>query len=180
MAELVSKVYAEALFEVALEGDKLDSIYEEVQSVCQLFVQNPDFLELYRAPNISLDERKTIMDQAFLGKIDTELMNFLKLLLDKNRGFYILQIGDEFERLVEAHKGIIKGVVHVTFSLSDDQLKKLEDKLSASTGKSIMLTQKIDPTILGGLVVHLGDKVIDSSFRKKLDDMKEDLFQLIV
>lgn len=180
MAELVSKVYAEALFDVALEGDKLDQVEQDLQAVCQLFVENPEFLELYRAPNIALAERKQILDQTFSDKLVPELLNFLKLLLDKNRGFYILQIGEEFQLLVEAHKGIIKGVVLVTCALSDDQIRKLEDKLSASTGKRVMLTQKIDPEIIGGLVVHLGDKVIDNSLKKKLDDMKEDLFQLIV
>lgn len=180
MAELVSKVYAEALFDVALEGGKLDQVENDLQAVCQLFVENPDFLELYRAPNIALAERKQILDQTFSDKLVPELLNFLKLLLDKNRGFYILQVGEEFQLLVEAHKGIIKGTVHVTCALSDDQIRKLEDKLSTSTGKRVMLTQKIDPEIIGGLVVYLGDKVIDNSLRKKLDDMKEDLFQLIV
>lgn len=180
MAELVSKVYAEALFDVALESGKLDQVESDLQAVCQLFVENPEFLELYRAPNIALAERKQILDQTFSDKLVPELLNFLKLLLDKNRGFYILQVGEEFQLLVEAHKGIIKGTVLVTCTLTDDQIRKLEDKLSTSTGKRVMLTQKIDPEIIGGLVVHLGDKVIDNSLRKKLDDMKEDLFQLIV
>ncbi len=180
MVELVSKVYAEALFDVAIELEQLDLIEQQLQSVCQLFNENPEYYELYRAPNIALDERKAILDQSFSGKIAPELMNFLKLLLDKNRGFYILQIGEEFQELVEIHKGIIKGVVHVTCTLTDDQIKRLEVKLSESTGKQVLLKQKIDPEIIGGLVVHLGDKVIDNSLKKKLDDMKEDLFQLIV
>jgi F-type H+-transporting ATPase subunit delta len=180
MAELVSKVYAEALFDVALESAQLDLVEEQYQFVCQVFNENPEFLELYRAPNIALDERKTILDQAFSGKVIPELMNFLKLLLDKNRGFYVLQIGKEFQQMIEDHKGILKGVVSVTCALGEDQLKKLEEKLSASTGKNVMLTQKIDPEIIGGLVVQLGDKVIDNSLKKKLEDMKEDLFQLIV
>lgn len=180
MAELVSKVYAEALFDVAIETGQLDLIELQLQSVCQLFSENPEYYELYRAPNIALDERKAILEQSFSGKIAPELMNFLKLLLDKSRGFYILQIGEEFQQMVEVHKGIIKGVVHVTCTLTDDQIKRLESKLSESTGKQVILTQKIDPEIIGGLVVHLGDKVIDNSLKKKLDDMKEDLFQLIV
>lgn len=180
MAELVSKVYAQALFDVAIENNLLDALDQDLQSICKIFVENPEFLELYRAPNVATVQRKTILDETFSGKIVPELMNFLKLLLDKNRGFYILQIGDEFQHLVEEHKGIIKGVVLVTCTLSDDQIKKLEDKLSTSTGKCVMLTQKIDPEIIGGIVVQLGDKIIDNSFKKRLDDMKEDLFQLIV
>lgn len=82
--------------------------------------------------------------------------------------------------MVEAHQGVIRGTVFVTTGLSADQIQKLEDKLSKSTGKRIVLSQKIDPEILGGLVVHLGDKVIDNSFKKKLDGMKDELLQLIV
>ena len=180
MAELVSKVYAQALFDVALESGHLDEVEQQLKEVCQVFAENPEFYELYRAPNIAIEERKGILDQTFSGKLIPELLNFLKLLMDKHRAFYILQIGDEFQQMVETHKGIIKGVVHVTCMLADEQIKKLEAKLSASTGKQVLLTQKIDPEIIGGLVVHLGDKVIDNSLKKKLEDMKEDLFQLIV
>lgn len=180
MAELVSKVYAEALFDVGLEMGSLEALSAEMQDVCQIFAENPEFFELYKAPNISLEERKKIVSTAFEGQIQPELLNFIKLLLDKHRGYFILEIGRDFQKRVEEHNGVIKGVVYVTYALSDAQIQKLEDKLSASTGKRILLTQKINPDILGGLVVHIGDKVIDNSFRKKLDDMKEDLLQLIV
>lgn len=180
MAELVSKVYAEALFEVALEMHQLDEVNRDLQGVCQVFNENPAFLELYKTPNISLVERKQLLDNTFSGKLIPEVLNFLKLLIDKNRGFYVMEAGSEFELMVENYKGILKGVVYVTCTLSDDQIKKLEDKLSTSTGKQVILSQKIDPSIIGGLVVHLGDKVIDNSLKKKLENMKEDLFQLIV
>ncbi len=180
MAELVSKVYAEAIFEFALELNKIDEVNEDMQGICRIFEENPEFLELYKTPNISLDERKTLLDHTFSGHIMPEVLNFLKLLIDKNRGFYVLEIGSEFEHMVEEHKGILKGVVQVTCTLTDDQIKKLEDKLSTSTGKQVILSQKFDPSIIGGIVVSLGDKVIDNSLKKKLDDMKEDLFQLIV
>lgn len=180
MAELVSKVYAQALFDVGLEMGSLEALSADLMDVCQVFADNPEFFELYKAPNISIDERKKIVEETFNGQIVPELTNFLKLLLDKNRGFFVIEIGRDFQKLVEDHQGVVKGIVYVTYALSDDQIRKLEDKLSTSTGKRILLTQKIDPEILGGLVVHLGDKVIDNSFKKKLDDMKEDLLQLIV
>lgn len=180
MAELVSKVYAEALFEVALEINQLDEVNNDMQAVCEIFNENPEFLQLYKTPNISLDERKALLDHTFSGHIMPEVLNFLKLLIDKNRGFYVIEICSEFEHMVEERKGILKGIVHVTCSLSDDQIKKLEDKLSTSTGKQVVLSQKINPSIIGGMIVNLGDKVIDSSLKKKLDDMKDELFQLIV
>lgn len=180
MAELVSKVYAEALFDVGLEKGSLEALSAQLSDVCQIFAANPEFFELYKAPNIALDNRKKIVEDTFGGQVLPELLNFLRLLLDKNRGFFIQEIGRDFQKLVETHQGVVKGIVYVTYALSDDQIRKLEDKLSTSTGKRILLTQKIDPEILGGLVVHLGDKVIDNSFKKKLDDMKEDLLQLIV
>lgn len=180
MAELVSKVYAEALFEVALEMNQLDEVNNDMQAACQIFQENPEFLQLYKTPNISLNERKSLLDHAFSGQMMPEVLNFLKLLIDKNRGFFVMEVCSEFEHMVEEHKGILKGIVHVTCILGDDQIKKLEDKLSTSTGKQVVLSQKIDPSIIGGMVVNLGDKVIDSSLKKKLDDMKDELFQLIV
>lgn len=180
MAELVSRVYAEALFAVGQESSSLDQLSSQLQDVCQLFVEYPEFFELYKAPNIALADRKKIVDETFQGRISPELLNFLKLLLDKNRGFFVLEIGRDFQKMVEEHQGVIRGTVLVTATLSVDQIQKLEDKLSKSTGKRIVLSQKIDPEIIGGLVVHLGDKVLDNSFKRKLDGMKDELMQLIV
>lgn len=180
MAKLVSNVYATALFEVGVEGTNLDTLYTGLNEVADVFGENPEFFELAKTPRLSGDEKKSIISEAFEKHISAELMNFLKVLIDKKRINTILSVRKDFNEFYFEYKGIIHAKAYTVTALSDDDKKQLEGKLSELTGKSIVVQNIIETNVLGGMIVEIGDKIIDGSIKKKLNVMKTDLTKLIV
>ncbi len=180
MVELVAKTYAEALFSVALELNQMEQYGEELDFVMESFRQHTDFYELYKTPRISHDEKKQIIEAVFQGKLSAEIMNFLKILADKRRtnGFEAIVKG--YHKMVNHHKNILEAVAVTTVPLKNEDKVALEEKLSKLTGKKIILKNEMDPTIIGGMLIRMGDKVIDGTVQGRLGKLKESLAQLIV
>lgn len=180
MAKLVSSTYAQALFEVALELDSLDQIRDELGFINETFKTHPEFYEVFRTPKINKEERKDIITKVFGESLSKEVMNFMKILIDKRRGTAIGGIYSEYVDMVDAHKGVVKAVVESAIPLTDDEQTALTEKLAKVTGQEVRLTSVVKPEVIGGLVVRIGDKVIDGSVKNRLDIMKDNLAQLIV
>lgn len=180
MAQLVSKAYSDALFEVAVEDNLVDRFHDEIELIGDTFEAYPEFFELYKSPRIGIDERKSVVQDIFEEKISQEMMNFMKVLLDKKRASEILNIKHEFLNRVYEHKGIVKAIVESAIPMEEVEVVKLQERLSGVTGKEVILKNKVNPEILGGLVVQVGDKVIDGSVKNKLNNMMDDLTQIII
>lgn len=180
MAKLVSKTYSSALFEVALESSMIDQILAEYEFVVNSINDNPEFYEILSSPKVSLDEKKNIVDATYGSHICGELTNFFKLLMDKKRSQAILEIFEEFKSQVNEHKGFVVAKVESVIPLEAKEIKELEVKLNKVTGKTVTVNNVINPDIMGGLVVNVGDKIIDGSVKRKLDSMKHDLAQIII
>tara|TARA_Y100001933_G_C18879171_1_gene513288 strand:+ start:380 stop:922 length:543 start_codon:yes stop_codon:yes gene_type:complete len=180
MAKLVSTTYAQALFEVAMELDKLDQIKDELGFINESFKEHPEFYEVFRTPKINKEERKDIITKVFDGKVSSEVMNFMKILIDKRRGTAISGIYNEYVDMVDDHKGVVKAVVESAIPLTDEEQKALTEKLAKVTGQEIHLSSVVNPEVIGGIVVKIGDKVIDGSVKSRLNIMKDNLAQLIV
>ena len=117
MAKLVAHVYSDALFEVAIEENKVDQLYQELQEIADLFKSYPEFFELFKTPKISVEDKKKSVEEVFKGKVSDEMMNFLKIVLDKRRSSAIFNIKNEFDKRVYAHKGIEKATVESAVAL---------------------------------------------------------------
>lgn len=180
MAELVAKTYSQALFEVGLESSSLDLYLEELKAVDSLMKEYPDFYEILKSPKINTDEKKKVVDEVFKGKACTEISNFMKILLDKRRIKDLFSIVREFENLIYDHKGIVKATAITTTELGDKEKAALIDKLKAMTGKEIDLVNEVDGSVLGGVMIKLGDKVIDGTLRGKLNKIQTSLKEIIV
>jgi len=180
MAELVAKIYSQALFEAGKEENMLDEYLEEIKLINEVFSEYKDFFELLKTPNISINEKKNIIDETFEGKVSSEIKNFLKIILDKRRIKNIFEIIEEYEKLYNEHNGVVKADAYTTMPLDEDTLKSLEDKLSSITDKNVKLENKIDKSLIGGIKITLGDKVIDNSLKKKLWNIENSLKKLIV
>lgn len=180
MEKLVAKTYATALFDVAVESNMLDSFGEEIQFINETFQQYPELYELYKTPQISSDEKKQIIAQVFQGKINAEVMNFLKILLDKRRTNAFADIAKEYKRLANAHNNIVEAVAITAVPMPDVDKIALENKLSSTTGKVVRLKNEIDDSILGGILVRIGDKVIDGTIQSRLNELQESFAQIIV
>lgn len=180
MAELVSKTYSEALFEVGVEEGKVDLFKEELDFIVQMFDENPEFYELFKTPKVNAEERKAVMTEVFGGKISDEMLNFLKILLDKQRSSAIYGIQGAFTDKVDLFKGNEVVTVESAIELNAAELESLKAKLDKLTGKNTVLTNVVNEEILGGVIVKMGDKVIDGSVKSKLDELKVSLAQIIM
>jgi F-type H+-transporting ATPase subunit delta len=180
MAKLVSKTYSNALFEVALEMDAIDKILAEYTFVVESMNQHPDFYEILTSPKVTTDEKKKIIDTTYQAHISGELINFFKLLIDKKRIDVILKVFDDLAETVDEYKGNVVAKVESVIPLEANEIEVLIKKLNDLTGKNVTVNNVINPDIVGGMIVKIGDKIIDGSVQRKLHDLKNDLAQVII
>ena len=179
MAKLVSKTYGEALFELAMEESKLDVFLEEVKAVLLTLEQNPEFSKLMNHPKIDKDEKLAVIENVFGGRIDKELVGFLRLIVAKDRYDEIEGILGYFLDQVKAEKGIGVASVKSAGPLTDAQKKAVEERLLETTQFTQMeMTYEVDEALLGGLVIRIGDRVVDSSIQTKLNELKKQLMKI--
>lgn len=180
MAELVAKTYAGALFEVALEEKSIDKYLEEINFIVDSCKKNPQFYQILNTPEIKNDEKKKVIDKVFGKKINKLIINFIKILIDKRRIKNLYLIAEKFESIVTDYKGIVKVTAVTAMPLDKDDIKKLKKRLALATGKEIKLDNQIDKDLIGGILIKLGDKVIDGTVKGKLEELEKKLTQIIV
>jgi F-type H+-transporting ATPase subunit delta len=165
--------YATALFELALEEKSLDSVKADLDRFDALVEGSEDMKRLVRSPVFSADEQAkalvAILEKAEIGGISAK---FLGIVAQKRRLFAVRSMIKAFRALVARHKGETQAEITVAEALSDTHLNALKDALKSSTKKHVALDVRVDPSILGGLKVKLGSRMIDSSLRTKLNSIK--------
>ncbi len=180
MAQLVSKAYSDALFEVGLEMNNVQVLLDEFTFIMETFDEYKDFYELFKTPRISAGEKKGIIEETFKDKISAEMLNFLKILLDKSRAIYFDKIYREFINLTNEYFKVEEAIVHSISPLTETQINEVKAKLEAVTGKEIEIKNVVNEEILGGLLIKVGDKVLDGTVKRKLHDIKDSLAQIIL
>ncbi|MCK8059861.1 MULTISPECIES: F0F1 ATP synthase subunit delta [unclassified Fusibacter] len=180
MAQLVTETYAGALYEVGVDAGMLESIYEEFKAVVEIFESELDFFELFKTPKIANEEKKQIVQDVFGDKVQTELVNFLKVLIDKRRTYYVIGIFEAFEVKFKKHFKMETALVTTVQALSDEQESTLKVQLSEMTGLTISIKNIIDESVIGGMLIQIGDRVIDNTLKRRLGDLKESLNGLVV
>jgi F-type H+-transporting ATPase subunit delta len=165
--------YATALFELALEQNALERLKTEFETFEAAVDGNPDLQRLIRSPVFSSDEQAKAI-AAVLGELGIGGLaaNFIKLVAQKRRLFAIREIVRGFSNMVARHRGEATAEVTVAEPLSNQHLAELKDALKSVTGKDVALSVKVDPAIIGGLVVKLGSRMVDTSLRTKLNALK--------
>jgi F-type H+-transporting ATPase subunit delta len=169
----VAERYATALFELALESNAIDQVRADLAKFQALLVESPELSRLVRSPVFTADVQQkalaAVLDGAGIGGV---AMNFLKVVAGNRRLFAVGDIIKGFDALVARHKGEVSAQVTVAEPLSEAHLAELKDALNTVTGKDVMVDVKVDPSIIGGLVVKLGSRMVDSSLRTKLYALK--------
>lgn len=176
MAKLVSKTYGGALFEVAVEEGTMDSLMEEVQAVLAIFQENKEYMKLLNHPKIPMEEKISLLETAFKGKASNQLVGLLTTVVEKGRFSEVEEILGFFIEKVREYKKI--GTAYVTSAtlLSEDEKANIEKRLLATTSyESFCINYQIDESLIGGMIVRIGDRVVDSSIRTKLTNMAKDL-----
>jgi F-type H+-transporting ATPase subunit delta len=165
--------YATALFDLAKEANAIDAVQADLARFDALVAESADLFRLVRSPAFSTDEQlkalTAVLDRAGIGGLAG---NFLKLVTTNRRLFSVRDMIKAFGELVAQHKGEATAQVTVAEQLKDEHVQSLRDALKAVSGKNVSLDIKVDPAIIGGLVVKLGSRMVDSSLRTKLNAIK--------
>ena len=169
----VAERYATALFELALESNAIDEVREDLAKFQALLVESPELKRLVRSPVFTADAQAkalaAVLDNTGIGGIAA---NFLRVVAGNRRLFAVRDIIKGFGALVARHKGEVSAQVTVAEPLSDAHLAEVNAALNNITGKDVMVDVKVDPSIIGGLIVKLGSRMVDSSLRTKLHALK--------
>jgi F-type H+-transporting ATPase subunit delta len=165
--------YATALFDLALETSTIDQVQSDLTAFIRLVDDSADLSRLVRSPVFTAEEQgraiESILDKAGIGGLAAK---FLKLVAANRRLFAARDIIRAFNTLVARHKGEVTAQVTVAEKLSDTHLNEIGSALKAVTGKNVQVDVKIDPSIIGGLIVKLGSRMVDDSLRTKLNAIK--------
>lgn len=176
MAKQVDATYGNALFELAVEENKIDELYEEAKALVELLKDNDDMIKLLGHPHIAKEDKVNVVKNTFDGRISDELTGLLVMVVEKGHAKEINGILRYFIKQVKEYKKI--GVVNITTAvgLSDAQKVAVEKRILETTAyESLEVDYHQDKALIGGMVIRIGDRVVDSSIRTKLDGMSKAL-----
>ena len=167
------KRYAQAVFEIALESNKLKEWQSNLGKITQL-TKDAEFTDLIENPKLPF-EMKAKLAQEILGIINPMALNLVYLLIAKGKLKNAGQLADEYERLLNDHYGIKSAEVTTAIALDDAERKRLSHHLESIVGKKVSINTQVDPDILGGFISRIDDSLIDGSIRNKLEMLKKSL-----
>jgi F-type H+-transporting ATPase subunit delta len=165
--------YATALFELALDNKAVDAVKADLEKFDRLIAESPDFARLVRSPVFSAEQQagalSAVMEKIGIGGLTAQ---FLNVVASNRRLFAVRDMVRGYRAMVARHHGEVTARVTVAEPLSDAHRAAIKEALNAVTGKDVGLDVKVDPAIIGGLVVQLGSRMVDSSLRTKLNSIK--------
>ena len=167
------KRYAQAVFEIALEINKLKEWQSNLGKIAQL-VQDDEFTALVENPKLPFEPKSKLVQEK-LGKIDPMALNLTYLLMAKGKLKNARQLAEEYERLLNEHYGIKSAEVTTAIAIDDTERERLGHNLETIIGNKISIKTQIDPDILGGFIARIDDRLIDASIRNKLEMLKKSL-----
>jgi len=179
MIDIIANRYAEALFQLSEDENVTKEIYNELHNVVETVKNNKDLDNVLKSPLVGKIEKVKLIESLFNNKINNNLKNFLKILVEKGRISSLKSIELTFKQLLNDKNNIIEGTVISAIPLTDKKVKELEGKLSKKYNKNVTLENKVDQSILGGVLVRLGNTQIDGSVKTRLDNIKDQLSQVI-
>ncbi len=181
MAGIVEKTYSEALFSAALEKDEklVAQINSELEAVEKVLDGCPDFIKLSNTPTIPMGEKFDIVKDAFGGRVSDYTYNYILLLVEKGRLSYFKKIRKCYRDMYNEYFNNAEILVTSSVELSAEQLGKIEDKMREILGKNIIMTTKVDKSLIGGVVVDYGDRRFDGSVKTRLESLRQNLSELI-
>lgn len=181
MAKLASKVYGDALFELAVEESKVDVLMEEASEILQIMDVEPELNKFMDHPKIVKDEKIQFLEKIFKDRVSKDMTGFLILMVKKDRYHEAKAALIYFLERVKEYKKI--GVAYVTtaIELSASQKATVEQKLLSTTSyENFEMHYTVDQSLIGGMVIRIGDRVVDSSLRSRIQDLSRNLKKLQV
>ena len=168
-----SREYAEALFELAVQGNETKETSEGLESVVSALLQTPDYRAMLASPAISKEERLNALDSAFRGKIPDILLAILRMMISRGHVSALNGMARDYEELARGYRGESVAVVTSAVPLKEAETVALRAKLEKKLSKTVIMQFRVDPELIGGIRVEVDGRVIDGSIRNKLDEIKE-------
>lgn len=173
--EKVDMRYALALYELALEENRLTAYHEDMQKVKEIFESDKQIMDFFAAGLISDEVKQNLLDQTFRGQVQPYVLNFLKLLVKKNRIRWLINICDDFKKKYLEHMGIVEGYVYSAMDLESKSIAKIQSVISQKENKQVQLQFVLDPSLIGGVKVVVGQHVYDGSLEARLENLRAEL-----
>jgi len=174
--EEIAKVYSEALFDVAQEKGKLDEVREQLGQFADAVSEDSDLQVFFFSPYFSSAEKREGIEKAVSGA-DPELVNFLELLAEKHRMPALFRIRARFDELWDKANERLEVTVTSAVELDPSVVENIGAEIERKTGKTIELRSEVDDSIIGGLVLQVGNRVLDASVRSRLDKLRREVLQ---
>jgi len=170
--EEIASVYARSLFEVAQEQDKLDEIRDELGEFADALNESRELQVFLFSPYFSTTEKSEGLDKAISGADET-FVNFLELLIEKHRMPVVFRVRAEFDKLWEEENKLLPVTITSAVELPKSTVKQIGDRIAEQTDRKVDLSANVDPDILGGIVVRVGNSVLDASIRNRLENFRK-------
>ncbi len=174
--EEIAQVYARALFEVAKERGKLDLVREQLGQFADALDENGDLRVFFFSPYFSTEEKKDGLRRALVDA-DPAIVNFLETLLERHRMPVIFRIRAEYGRLWDQENRLLPVEVTSAVDLDDATVRSIGERIGQQTGQRVELTSRVDPSILGGIVLRVGNSILDASIKHRLDQLRKHVAQ---
>lgn len=171
----IARRYAQAFFAIAKKQDKIEQFEKELALVVDTVKANSQLAQVLEHQLIEPEKKKKIFNEIFSSKVSDIALNFINLVMDKRRERYLAQILEEYTVFADEARNVVAATVRTAKELTPEYEKAIRDKLSYLTGKQTRLKVEIDPGLIGGVVVKIGDRVYDGSVVNRLENLKQHL-----
>jgi F-type H+-transporting ATPase subunit delta len=174
--EEIAEVYARALFEVACEQDALDELRDQLDQFADALSENRNLMQFFFSPYFSSDEKKAALAKAVEGA-NPAFMNFLEALIERHRMPVVFRIRERFDQMWVQERKLLPVEVTSAISLDDAIVQEIGKRVGEQTGRTVELSSRVDPEILGGLVLRVGNFILDASIVNRLEQLRKQVAQ---
>jgi len=176
VSNAAARVYAKALFDIGVEEQVIGAIYDDLHAVqAAIGGLDPQLRAFFLMPQVRREDKRRIFKLAFEGKVGRPVLGLLLLLVDKRREPLLDNVVEEFDHYRDRHEGRVQASVTTARKMDADLTEALRAALEQRTKKTVVLHERVDPEVLGGIRVNLGDAVLDGTVRRGLQDMRRSL-----
>jgi ATP synthase F1 delta subunit len=174
--EEIAEVYARALFEVAEERDTLDEVHDQLGQFADALTENRNLMQFFFSPYFSSEEKKGALERAIEGG-NPEFVNFLEALIERHRMPVIFRIRDRYDHMWEEARKLLPVEITSAIELDEAIVQSIGERVGEQTGRKVELSSRVDPDILGGLVLRVGNLVLDASIVNRLEQLRKQVAQ---
>jgi F-type H+-transporting ATPase subunit delta len=171
---VAARRYAEAAFEVALAGDTLD-VWNEDLAYASSVLGLPEVAQIVHSPAVPLAARTTLVARLLEGRIQPGTLRLVDLLVSRGRSASLPRVAEEFHRLLNDHRGIVMATVTSAVPLTADEAVAIRARVEAMASATVDLTTLVDPALIGGVTIRVGDQLLDASIRSRLERLRDQL-----